>query len=213
MVGEYTGRSGGGRLERGELPDGPVLRRAAPGGGGEAAGMRRRASTWRTPSATCRWPCTTGASILPCGVPTSTCAVGPGAIAGCFVHETHARNTSLPRLAGWWGNDPSVRFRMQLEPEFQAKPGARRLAGQQPAVLATAPLRASLALYRGSRAGRAAGSVAEAHRLPGIPARPAAAGPAGDHHAARPDPARLSAVAARGRGSAGIARRRWPTRA
>src|SRR5439155_23189882 len=27
---------------------------------------------------------------------------GPGAIAGCFVHEAHGQNTDLPRLAGWW---------------------------------------------------------------------------------------------------------------
>src|SRR5207249_11431915 len=31
---------------------------------------------------------------------------GPGAVAGAFVHERHATNTSLPRLAGWFGNDP-----------------------------------------------------------------------------------------------------------
>src|SRR5581483_6349021 len=37
---------------------------------------------------------------------------GPGAVGGCFVHEAHGKNTSLPRLAGWWGNDPSLRFRM-----------------------------------------------------------------------------------------------------
>jgi len=72
---------------------------------------------------------------------------GPGAIAGCYVHEAHARNTSLPRLAGWWGNDPSARFRMQLEPDFQAKSGADGWQISNPSVLATAPLRASLALY------------------------------------------------------------------
>src|SRR5262245_39382303 len=32
---------------------------------------------------------------------------GPGAVAGCFVHERHGRDPSLPRLAGWWGNDPA----------------------------------------------------------------------------------------------------------
>ncbi len=72
---------------------------------------------------------------------------GPGAIAGCFVHEAHGRNTSLPRLAGWWGNDPSERFRMQLVPEFQARPGADGWQISNPPVLATAPLRASLALF------------------------------------------------------------------
>jgi kynureninase len=72
---------------------------------------------------------------------------GPGAIAGCFVHESHARNTSLPRLAGWWGNDPSLRFRMQMEPEFQAKAGADGWQVSNPPVLAAAPLRASLTFY------------------------------------------------------------------
>src|SRR5881227_220450 len=43
---------------------------------------------------------------------------GPGAVAGAFVHERHATNRELPRLAGWWGNDPATRFQMQLIPEF-----------------------------------------------------------------------------------------------
>src|SRR5881394_2604176 len=31
---------------------------------------------------------------------------GPGAVAGCFIHATHGRDLEMPRLAGWWGNDP-----------------------------------------------------------------------------------------------------------
>jgi kynureninase len=72
---------------------------------------------------------------------------GPGSIGGCYVHESHGQNLSLPRLAGWWGNDPSARFRMQLEPEFQARPGAAGWQISNPSVLALAPLFASLALY------------------------------------------------------------------
>ena len=30
---------------------------------------------------------------------------------GCFVHDRHAR-TQRPGFAGWWGNNPDVRFRM-----------------------------------------------------------------------------------------------------
>jgi kynureninase len=72
---------------------------------------------------------------------------GPGAVAGCFVHERHGRNLNLPRLAGWWGNDPDARFRMQLEPEFIPQPGAGGWQISNPPILALAPIRAALALY------------------------------------------------------------------
>ncbi|MBZ4185710.1 kynureninase [Thermomonas sp. RSS23] len=66
---------------------------------------------------------------------------GPGAVAGCFVHERHAR-TERPRFAGWWGNDASVRFRMG--PQFSATPGADGWQLSNPPILGLAPLRASL---------------------------------------------------------------------
>ena len=66
---------------------------------------------------------------------------GPGAVAGCFVHERHA-NTTRPRFAGWWGNDASVRFRMG--PEFNPTPGAEGWQLSNPPILGLAPLRASL---------------------------------------------------------------------
>jgi kynureninase len=72
---------------------------------------------------------------------------GPGAVGGAFVHEKHGRNTSLPRLAGWWGNDPATRFRMQLQPDFIPKEGADGWQVSNPPILAMAPLRASLALF------------------------------------------------------------------
>jgi kynureninase len=49
---------------------------------------------------------------------------GPGAVAGCFVHDRHGHNLDLPRLAGWWGNDPASRFEMHLQPTFVPQPGA-----------------------------------------------------------------------------------------
>lgn len=72
---------------------------------------------------------------------------GPGAAAGCFVHERHGNNPAVPRLAGWWGNDPKKRFRMHLEPEFAARPGADGWQLSNPPILAMAPLRASLAVF------------------------------------------------------------------
>src|SRR5947208_2614647 len=72
---------------------------------------------------------------------------GPGAVAGAFVHERHATNTNLPRLAGWFGNDPNTRFRMHLEPEFIPVASADGWQISNPPILSMAPLRASLALF------------------------------------------------------------------
>jgi len=38
---------------------------------------------------------------------------GPGGVAGIFVHEKHGNNPDTFRLAGWWGNDESTRFKMK----------------------------------------------------------------------------------------------------
>jgi kynureninase len=70
---------------------------------------------------------------------------GPGATAGCFVHERHGADRALPRLAGWWGNDPATRFRML--PEFTPREGADGWQVSNPSILAMAPLLASLALF------------------------------------------------------------------
>jgi kynureninase len=72
---------------------------------------------------------------------------GPGAVGGAFIHEKYGRNTALPRLAGWWGNDPATRFRMQLQPDFIPKEGADGWQVSNPPILSMAPLRASLALF------------------------------------------------------------------
>jgi kynureninase len=72
---------------------------------------------------------------------------GPGAIGGCFVHEDHGKKLDLPRFAGWWGNDPATRFRMQLEPHFVPRAGADGWQVSNPPILAMIPLRASLELF------------------------------------------------------------------
>ncbi|HTY49191.1 MAG TPA: kynureninase [Steroidobacteraceae bacterium] len=70
---------------------------------------------------------------------------GPGAIGGCFVHESHAR-AGTPRLAGWWGHDAATRFRMG--PQFHASPGTPGWQVSNPPILSAAPLLASLELFR-----------------------------------------------------------------
>jgi kynureninase len=72
---------------------------------------------------------------------------GPGAAAGAFVHERHATNTKLPRLAGWFGNDPNTRFRLHLEPEFVPVPSADGWQISNPPIFSMAPLRVSLAIF------------------------------------------------------------------
>ena len=69
---------------------------------------------------------------------------GPGAVAGCFVHERHARS-ERPRFAGWWGHDQASRFRMG--PEFKPTPGADGWQLSNPPIMALAPLRVSLEVF------------------------------------------------------------------
>lgn len=70
---------------------------------------------------------------------------GPGGVAGCFVHDRHANDPSLPRFAGWWGNDPKTRFEM---PEtFTPQRGAAGWQMSNAPVLTMASLWASLTLF------------------------------------------------------------------
>ena len=71
---------------------------------------------------------------------------GPGAVAGCFVHERHARNTELKRLAGWWGQDKATRF--EMKDPFQPIPTAEGWQLSNPPILAMAAVRASMDVFR-----------------------------------------------------------------
>lgn len=71
---------------------------------------------------------------------------GPGAVAGCFVHERHARNTELKRLAGWWGQDKATRF--EMKDPFQPIPTAEGWQLSNPPILAMAAVRASMEVFR-----------------------------------------------------------------
>jgi len=70
---------------------------------------------------------------------------GPGAVAGCFVHERHVRGASVPKLSGWWGTEPSVRFRM--DPDIAPPASADAWQLSNPPILALAPVLASLEIF------------------------------------------------------------------
>lgn len=70
---------------------------------------------------------------------------GPGCIAGCFVHERHARDWDLPRFAGWWGHDEQSRFKMG--PDFLPMPGAEGWQLSNPSIMSLAALRASMDIF------------------------------------------------------------------
>ncbi len=71
---------------------------------------------------------------------------GPGATGGCFVHERHGAGAGPVRLAGWWGHDPATRF--DMGPEFWAARGADGWQVSNPPILSSAPLVASLEIFR-----------------------------------------------------------------
>ncbi len=71
---------------------------------------------------------------------------GPGAVAGCFVHDKNGQNVALPRFAGWWGTDPDTRFHME-DGAFHPQRGAAGWQVSNPPIFSLAPLRASLAIF------------------------------------------------------------------
>jgi kynureninase len=70
---------------------------------------------------------------------------GPGGVAGVFIHQKYASDTSLPRLAGWWGNNKESRFRMHRE--FDPIPTAEGWQLSNAPVLSMAAHKASLKIF------------------------------------------------------------------
>ncbi len=69
----------------------------------------------------------------------------PGGIAGAFVHEKHANNPNLIRLAGWWGHYEKERF--QMKKGFIPMPGVDGWQLSNVPILSSAALLASLELF------------------------------------------------------------------
>ncbi len=70
---------------------------------------------------------------------------GPGGVSGVFVHEYHAQNFSLPRLAGWWGNNEKTRFKMLKH--FVPQGGAAGWQISNAPILSMAAHKASLDIF------------------------------------------------------------------
>ena len=70
---------------------------------------------------------------------------GPGGPSGVFVHERHADNRALPRLAGWWGHDEKERFKMRKG--FQPMYGAEGWQISNAQVFSFAAHKASLDIF------------------------------------------------------------------
>lgn len=70
---------------------------------------------------------------------------GPGALAGCFVHERHGKDRNLPRFEGWWGHDKKTRF--EMGPVFNPIPGAEGWQLSNPPIFQLAALRASMDIF------------------------------------------------------------------
>lgn len=70
---------------------------------------------------------------------------GPGSVAGCFVHERHLSDRTLPKLQGWWSTRPDTRFLMRpvVEPVDTADSWG---ISNQP-IMALAPVLASLRMF------------------------------------------------------------------
>ncbi len=72
---------------------------------------------------------------------------GPGSISGYFVNEKHHDDSSLIRLAGWWGNDPDTRFDMHGQEKFIPRKSADGWKSSNPSLFAMVPVKSSLEIF------------------------------------------------------------------
>lgn len=70
---------------------------------------------------------------------------GPGGVSGIFVHQKHAKDFTIPRLAGWWGNDEKTRFKMGKN--FKPVAGAQSWQISNAPILSMAAHKASLEIF------------------------------------------------------------------
>ncbi len=70
---------------------------------------------------------------------------GPGSVGGAFVHTRHLDSADRKQLLGWWSNEEATRFKMARE--FVPAEGVAQWQLSCPAVLAQAPLLASLEIF------------------------------------------------------------------
>lgn len=70
---------------------------------------------------------------------------GPGNASGCFIHERHHFDKTLPRFAGWWGHNKKRRFLM--EQNFEAEENADGWQISNLPILSLAPYLASLTMF------------------------------------------------------------------
>ncbi len=70
---------------------------------------------------------------------------GPGGVGGAFIHEKHITDTSLPRMAGWWGNNKVTRF--EMKENFDPFPTAEGWQLSEPSILNLAVHEAALEVF------------------------------------------------------------------
>lgn len=70
---------------------------------------------------------------------------GPGSLGGCFIHQRHLKDKTIPRFAGWWGHNKETRFGMR--DGFDPIPTAEAWQLSNPPILSMAAIKASLELF------------------------------------------------------------------